>query len=184
MGQSPSADVYFGYDLPEPEYNYDDDTTNEPQWMQDDEDWEDELARRLGWTEVPFPADYPDEDRTIWQLPREARELAEKTIRDRQQKFRETSPEYQAWSANLDRKRELLSSIGVELDSFGYSGGDRQYAVRIKASVQHVYGWESRPLDPLIEQPEWRDQLARFVELLGLDVGDTEPGWHLNCSYG
>ncbi|MFC4128979.1 hypothetical protein [Nocardia rhizosphaerae] len=183
MGSSPSADVYFGYDLPEPEYDYDTDTTNEPQWMQDNEDWEDELARRLGWTEVPFPEDYPDEDRGIWGLPREARELAEQTLRRRQQAFHET-PEYQAWSDSLDRKRELIASIGVELDSYDCDGGDEQYAVRIKASVQHAYGWSSTPLNPLVEQPEWRDQIAQFVELLGLDVGDAEPGWHLNCSYG
>ncbi|WP_157224922.1 hypothetical protein [Nocardia thailandica] len=184
MGSSPSADVYFGYDLPEPEYNYDTDTTNEPQWMQDDEDWEDELARRLGWIEVPFPADYPDGRQELWRLPREARELAEKTIRDRQQTFQETSPDYQAWSASRDRRRELLATVPVELDSYGCDGGDPQYAVRIKASVQHVYGWSSTRLNPLVEQPEWRGQLARFVELLGLDVGDAEPGWHLNCTYG
>ncbi|TDP29862.1 hypothetical protein [Nocardia ignorata] len=183
MGSAPSADVYFGYDLPEYEYDYDTDTTAEPQWMQDGEDWEDELARLLGWVEVPFPTDYPrDDDIAIWSLPREAREAVQATIRAREKAYEESSPEYQAYAASREQRAELLASIPVELDSQGY---DRDiHAVRIKASVQHVYGWSATRLNPLVEKPEWREQLTRFVEVLGLDVGDTEPGWHLNCSYG
>lgn len=167
MGMSPSADLYWGFDLGD----LCDPETYEslgPAWMEEFADWEEELARRLGWIEVPFPANAPDDD---WRMGR---------IR---QAFRATS-EYQAWSVSVDRRRDLVKGYGVELGTYG--GHDEpSYCVRVVASVQCPPGWGSIELDPLTVDPGWRDQIMRFMELLELPIPEgKEPGWHMNCSYG
>lgn len=172
MGMSPSADLYWGYDLGDlcdPE-TYD---SLRPAWMEEDDDWEEELARRLGWTEVPFPANAPADD---WRMPHEERERI-------RQEFR-TTPEYQAWSASRDRMHELAKSCGVELDTYGYHD-EPAHCARIKASVQRASDWGSVELGPLAVDPAWRDQITLFMELLELPVSEgKEPGWHMSCSYG
>lgn len=159
MGSSPSADVFYGYDLGDDwearPVDYDaedfdwDDVTESASF-----DWEDELAAKLGWVEVPYPGSG----------------------------FERSSPEYEAWSASLAQKRGLLASVGAEIDSYSYEGSAK--CIRVTASVQHVSDWGSTPLKPLEVDPEWADQIARFVELLELKVPEGGPGWHLNCSYG
>ena len=140
MGSSPSADVFFGYDLGDLT-NHETWESLKPQWWQDQDDsysvdWRDELARRLGWAGDSYEA-----------------------------------------------KRAVLASIPVELDSYGYSE-EPSWALRVTASVQHVWDYGSKPLKPLEVDPERVAQLARFVELLELNVPEGGPGWHLNCSYG
>ncbi|WP_063023903.1 hypothetical protein [Nocardia niwae] len=181
MGMCPSADIFYGYDLGG---MIDDDwESTAPAWWQEAEDadesadWEDELATRLGWEKVPFPDDYPD-TRNHWRrMPHEE----SKRIRE---EYEKSSPQYQAWAASLDRKRDLLAQIPVELDTYGHVDGDTFWAVRVKASVQKLYGCDSAEVKPLTVDPEWASQLARFVELLELDVPAGGPAWHFTCSYG
>lgn len=166
MGSTLSADVYFGYDLGD-EY--------EPDWWleqdEDDEfDWGDALAARLGWVAVPFPTDYPE---TNYALPYAERGRIEEN-------YEKSSVAYQEYNASRERRRELLTGIQIEIDSFGY--GYELSCIRVKASVQTAYG--STPLRPLVADPEWIDQLNWFVGLLELKVPEGGPGWHLNCSYG
>lgn len=189
MGMHPSADLYYGYDLGE---MVDDDwESTAPAWWQeaeeneDEADWEDELAKRLGWVYAPFPDDYPAEDRTLWRMPygpeRKQAEEAQRRVKD---EYEKNSPAYQAWSKSLKEKQALLAEIPVELCTYGHCDGDTYWAVRVKASVQHVYGCDSSPVDSLEVDPGWVGQLARFVELLELNVPADGPGWHLNVSYG
>lgn len=139
MGSSPSADLYYGYDLGE---MYDSDyESTAPQWWQDaEEDWDEveaEMARRLGF-------------------------------------------EGGTWS----ERYAFLKSYPVDLDTYGYSEGDQVWALRVKASVQTADDWGSIKLKPLVVAPEWDAQIARFIELLELNVPAGSPAWHLNCSYG
>lgn len=177
MGMSPSADLYWGFDLGDlcDPGTYD---SLKPAWMEPEDDdegaeWDEELARRLGWTEAPFPPRAPSDD---WRLPPEGRDRI-------RQEFRAT-PEYQAWSASRDELHNIIKQIGVELDTYGYHE-EPSYSVRVKASVQRVDDWGSVALEPLVVADGWRDQIMRFMELLELPVPEgKEPGWHMNCSYG
>lgn len=184
MGQSPSADLYFGYDLGVSEFDYDTGTSSEPEWMQEGADWEDELARRLGWVEVPDPSDGPRLQRLHWSAPDEERRAALDAYQRARDEYAATSLAYRAHLENEVERTNVLAAVPVELSTYGSSEGETQYAIRVKASVQRVNDYGSTPLNPLVEGEEWRDQLARFVELLGFDLGDKQPGWHLNCSYG
>ncbi|WP_306365474.1 hypothetical protein [Nocardia sp. CC227C] len=153
MGMSLSADVFWGFDL-----GYDDDIDDEamPQWRQDGGDWEEVLARKLGWNEVPYPTGgFTGED------------------------YR-NSPEYRAWSASRDEMYALVKACGVEIDGYGYECGGN--AVRVKASVQScLYGAE--PLKPLDVATDWADQISRFCELLEIPIPDEGPGWHVCATW-
>lgn len=174
---SPSADLYWGFDLGDltDRETYD---SLAPEWMEPEDgsegvEWEEELARRLGWTEVPFPHGAPEDD---WRLAREERDRARLAFR--------STPEYQAWSASRDQLRDVVKQGGVELDTYGYHE-EPSYCVRVKASVQRADDWGSVELEPLIVADDWRDQVMRFMELLELPIPPGKgPGWHMNCSYG
>ncbi|MEV6219867.1 hypothetical protein [Nocardia sp. NPDC051833] len=181
MGQSPSADVYFGYDLGE--------FDNAPDWVDEHGDWEHELALRLGWTPIPFPDDYPTRPPAgpnTWNMPRAERDAANEEYLRRVDEYKRTSTAYEAYQANTAELERLRAEadVPVFLDRYGSLGGEPGWSVCVAASGQSAPAWGSKPLRPLVELPEWRGQLARFIELLGLDVGVAEPGWHLNCSYG
>lgn len=178
---SPSADLYFGYDIGGPE---DDDPTPMPEWMDDGDDWEDVLATRLGWTEAPFPDDYPQGRSHVYRRGTATYRAAFDEDQQQVTEYKATSPKYLAYAANGDAKNNLLSTVPVELDSYGYLEGDSSHTIRVKASVQSVNDYGSTALKPLVEAPEWRTQLDEFVRLLGFDLGNKQPGWHLNCSYG
>lgn len=174
MGSSPSADVYYGYDLGD--LTGEDFEDLRPQWWQDDEEWEEALARKLGWAEVPYP-DFGEEYNSRYRA-------AEWDERQRMDQERYETPEYEAWSDSRDEMRRLLSQVQVEIDRYGYYD-EPTYALRVKASVQGVGDWGSVELEPLVVQSIWDTQLQHFVELLELRMLDgLKPGWHLNCSYG
>lgn len=170
MGMSLSADVFYGFDLG----HLDDiDEDEMPQWWQDDEEWEEVLARKLGWVEVPHSTGPEPEGLNNYRLPHEERDRLYAEYR--------ATPEYRGWSANRDELRDLANSIGVEIDSYGYEYGGK--CVRIKASAQGCdYG--PQRLAPLEVDPSWGEQLARFCELLELPIPDDGPGWHLCASWG
>lgn len=176
MGQSPSADLYFGHDLG--------DELGDLEWMDAGEDWEDELARRLGWNKVDWPTDRPQRLPRNHRLTREELDIEEAEYRARVAEYERASPTWLAYAASRDEKKALLDTVPVELDWYGYLSGDSAYAIRVRASVQRAADWGSIPLKPMVEAPEWRTQLDEFVRLLGFDLGDKQPGWHLNCSYG
>ncbi len=188
MGSSPSADLYYGYDLGE---MYDSDyESTAPDWWQEAEgndegfDWEDELARRLGWVEVPFPDDYPEEDRRIWRLHAAEHEAAVNAHREAMKEYERASDAYRQYRASRKKRADLLAEVPVKLDTYGYSEGDTVWALQLKASVQTADDWGSIKLKPVVAAPEWNDQLARFIELLEFNVPEGGPAWHLNCSYG
>ncbi|WP_280389846.1 hypothetical protein [Nocardia wallacei] len=185
---SPSADLYYGYDLGEM-YHSDYESTAPGWWQATEEeggeaDWEDELARRLGWVEEPFPDDYPREDPSIWRLNGGDLRAALDVQRQVQGEYERTSETYRLYSASRAQRAKLLASVPVELETYGYDEGDTVWALRHKESVQSVSDWGSIELKPLIVSPRWAEDIARFVELLELNVPDGPPAWHLNCSSG
>lgn len=183
MGRSPSADLFWGYDLAD----YTDDDTYDSLWPgsgEDEEfDWESVLARRLGWVEVPHPQ-VPAELRPLdWSAPGSPDEkLAENR---RRSELRYATPEWQAWAAKRTEKHELIKDYPVEIDSYGYSE-EPSYCVRVKDSVQHVGDYGSITLTvPLVVDERWAGQVEEFMGLLTLPVpADAKLTWHLNCSYG
>lgn len=187
MGSSPSAELYWGYNLGE---MVDEDwEPTGPSWLVheedfdgDDRDWRKELATRLGWEEVPYPDDKdpvrPDytSDRSKHRQLNEEYERARKT-------FYET-PEYKAYLASRDHMDELVKDCPAELDIWN-SSDDSAYCVRIVSSVQRVSDWGSIELKPLEVASDWKEQLHRFMTLLELPIPeDKEPGWHMCCAYG
>jgi hypothetical protein len=168
MGMSLSGDVFWGFDL-----GWSDDIEEDemPQWWQNDEEWEEVLARALGWVEAPHPT-WP-EGLNDYRIAGEER--------DRIRTQFETTPEYQTWSENRSQLHSLVESIGVEIDSYGYEYGAR--AVRVKASAQRC-DYSARRLTDLVVGPGWPEELARFCELLELRVPAEGPGWHVCASWG
>jgi hypothetical protein len=173
MGMSPSADLFWGYDLGglTDRETYD---SLQPQWMEDDRDDDEVLAAALGWVEMPFPSGITEHPRGYDATYEERREW------DRQQR---DTDEYRAWSANRDELRATIAQVPVELDRYGY-GEDPGYCVRVKASVQRADDYGSTAVKPLVVDPAWAEQLAEFMRLMQLPVPAVEPGWHMNCSYG
>jgi hypothetical protein len=172
MGQSPSASLYWGFDLGD---MTDQDTWDslKPRWMYDEEegdterDWREELATRLGWRMTPGVGEWPPYTASI----------EEKEV------FYQSSA-YLAWSANRSEMHRLAEGYLVELDSYGSEDVPR-YCVRVTSSVQEVDDWGSIKVQPLEVDSDWREKLLQFMKLLELPVPeDEEPGWNLNCSYG
>ena len=161
MGQSPSADLFYGYDLKDltESGSYDD---LRPAWMGgvDDDgeerpevDADEHLASKLGWVNQPYPANGGSSN---------------------------------DWGNNRARMHELVADYPVELDYYGYlDGEDPGYCVRVKACVQSAGDWGSTEVAPLAVDPAWDDQLAEYMRLMELPVpSGKSPGWHMNCSYG
>lgn len=171
MGSSPSAALYWGFDLGtmiDPE-TWDD---LKPSWMggydseleeeAPERDWEEVYAERsTGWTEVPFP------------------ENKEKT----EEAFRQL-PEYQAWSASIDAVRECVKISNCVITSYGCMDDPTTY-VAIRASVQRVVDYGDVELQPLVVDPAWEQQLLDFMKLMDLKIpAGAKPTWHMCCSYG
>lgn len=186
MGMSASADLFYGYNLGLMVDDHYESTA--PAWWQEAEDrddtpdWEDELAKRLGWTPVPFPDDYPERDRSIYRLPRDQFRAAEEEQRRIEDEYRQTSPGYLAWSESRDAQHRFLASVPVALDTYGHEGGDTSWVMRVKKSAFTVYGCDCVELGALTVGAEWDEQLRRFAELLEFDV-TGKPGWHVSVSY-
>jgi hypothetical protein len=181
MGQSPSADVYWGYDLGDLT-DYDTWDSLKPAWMEgSDREWEEELAARLGWQEVPFPEDICPE-RPSYSMNRAQFAEAERQYKAAEEVFQGTS-EYKAWLASRREMRRLVENYPVELSTYG-NLDEPGYCVRIKASVQQAWDWGSIKLEPRAVGEDWEQALQEFTELMELPTPKEPPCWHLNCSYG
>lgn len=172
MGHSPSADLFWGYNLGD---LTDHDTFDDlrPDWMDGNyADVDEVLARRLGWVEAPYPNNIADPPHS---LPYEERRRIQQEQRD--------TPEFRTWSESRSNMRRVVATVPVELVTYGY-GEEPSYCVRVKASVQRAHDWGSTPVEPLSVQPEWAQQLAEFMRILEFPAPADPPGWHMNCSYG
>lgn len=186
MGMSPSADLYWGFDLGDMTDN--DWNSLKPAWMGEDgeeeeQDWEEVYAARsAGWVEAPFPDHSHLPSRA--ELYRKYDFMrAEAELKKAEDALRET-PEYEAWSASRSRLREIIEQVAVKLDTYGYIDEPR-YFVYVIASHQRADDYGDIALKPIIVDPAWRQQLFDFMKLMELPIPEgEEPGWHLNCSYG
>jgi len=181
MGMSPSADLFWGYDLGDltDQRTWD---SLKPEWMDDDGDWEEIYAQRAaGWVEAPFPDHSSIPSRS--ELYREyGYQRAEDEIRKAEDALCET-PEYRAWSASRKRLREIIEQSGIQLDTYGYID-EPSYCVYVKDSHQRVDDYGCVNVSPLIVDPVWKKQLLDFMGLMELPVPQgEEPGWRLSCSY-
>ncbi len=170
MGYHADGVVFWGYDLGDMADRETWESTA-PSWLVDDDgrtdrEWEEELATRLGWTQVPFPSHL---DFDIG--PHGARSYRQ-------------HPDYRAYDASRDRMRELLvqSGLGVKLERYGHVDGDDAWYVAIDGSEQTAT-YDCRRLDLGVE-PDWRERVDRFIELLDLPKPDGEPGWFVTSNYG
>jgi hypothetical protein len=187
MGSSPSAELYWGYNLGEMvDADYE---PIGPSWLVheedfngDDRDWREELATRLGWEEVPFPEDICPVRSMYTSDPHRNQQLNQK-YKEVEAAFYKT-PEYLAYSASRDRMCDLVKDCPAELYIWS-SSEDPAYCVRILASVQRADDWGSTELKPLEVETDWYVQLHRFMQLLELPIPEgKEPGWHMCCAYG
>jgi hypothetical protein len=187
MGSSPSAELYWGYNLGEMvDENWE---PIGPSWLVheedfdgDDRDWREELATRLGWEEIPYPDHLAPTRPAYTSDPRESRRMSTEYEVAREAFYATT--EYKAYSENRDRMGTLVKDCPAEL-SIWNSSEDFKYCVRIVASVQRADDWGSTELKPLEVEADWREQLHRFMQLLELPIPEgKEPGWHMCCAYG
>jgi len=180
MGYSPSATIFYGYDLGTME----DEELEKwcgPSWWADDEggfngdiDWEDVAAERLGWTET---APHPLRPSALgdYTIPYAERQRLEDEYRK--------SPEFLAWSADWRNRNDILRRSGVKLSSYGHENDTTCWTIEILASHFSVYGWTTEALESLSVDPAWPGLLERFMDLMELPV-DGFPGWHVTVSYG
>lgn len=181
MGMSASASVYWGLDLGDVTDHETWDSLM-PGWMDQDEgrDWEQELAARLGWQEVPFPEGPPQRSTYYGQF---GYDLGKREYNKAEAAFRDT-PEYEAWSASRSQMHDLIKDYPVALVTYSNSD-DPSYCVKIRASEQHPPDWGDIELNPLVVGDDWEAQLMAFMRLLELPLPkDVKPAWHVNCSYG
>lgn len=164
MGFSPSAHVYYGFDLGDMTDQETGDSLK-PAWMGDDKEWEEVLAEKFGWSAAPYPEH-------IQNLPREQRH---------------ETPEYKAWSARRSLIYQQAKAYGVVLDTYGYFADydGMSHYVATTASVQSVGDYGSVELEPLVVVGDWDAKLIEFMKLMELPIlAGASPAWHLNCSYG
>lgn len=186
MGNSPSAELYWGYNLGE---MVDEDWEPiGPSWLVheedfdgEDRDWREELATRLGWEETPYPEHLAPSQPTYTRNYAENKRLSTEYELAREVFYK--TPEYSAYSENRNHMAALVGDCPAELNIWN-SSGDSAYCVRIVASVQCVDDWGSIELKPLEVDPTWHEKLLQFMALLELPVPeDKEPGWHMCCNY-
>lgn len=196
MGMSPSADLYWGFDLGDMTHpttweslkppwmdEYTDDATGE---YHEPQDWEEVYAERAhGWVEVPFPDELCPDRSAIYHKHRgshDSFQKAEAEIQVAEAAFRNT-PEYQVWSANRQELRELATDSNVRIGTYGYSD-DPCYFVYVLMSHQRVDDYGDIELQPLAVGDDWKTQLLDFMKLMELPLLEgEEPTWHMNCSY-
>jgi hypothetical protein len=179
MGTSYNTLVFYGVDLGD--LSDGDGNLWAPAWMLDADgllDWdpEDHLAKKLGWTPIPFP------DHAVITAP------------DRfgrpSRRMNTEHPDYVAYSANQDRKRMTLAAadFGCTLDDYGHAEGDLTLLVQVDASVVKGDVWTCRRLelkDPAVAvgsypPREWRERLERYLGALEIPAEHRPaPGWHL-----
>ena len=164
MGRCASATVAYGVDLGNPEYgewNFEsDEDYGLPAPYGDDEspEWEDLLAEFAGWDEV--------------ELPYSNREKA--------------PSQHRAWSAQRDRRRAVLATVGIEQDHYGY-----EYSgIYLRVGAYQRVAIDCAPMTQL-DLPDYQAaaRLQDFIEFLDskglvLKPEHREPHWLLMATYG
>jgi hypothetical protein len=170
MGRSATGHLWWGWLLgedpadPDPE-NWDAEKPPRPAWLEDDEDWEGELARVAGETD-PHP---PDQDWTEWYAHPANKELV---------------------TAHWARKKAIVEAAAGTIGYVGAVGdGYTEWFVALRGRKFRGDWGGSHELSPADlagpDDPEAaREALAGFLRSLRLPVPDREPGWHLSASYG
>lgn len=187
MGTSYSTLLFWGVDLGDltDPGSYE---TWAPAWMLDEDgdfdDWDPDemLAVKLGWD--PEAAPYPDHlAEPGYDRPYRERDAWRRDVL-------QVHPEYLAWSANLDRKSELIKAAdyGCSIDRYGHSDGDLALLVKVDASVVSSDIWTCVPLDPATiggNVSDWIGLLTRYLAALEIPAERAgAPGWFMTGSVG
>lgn len=173
MGMSPSAYLFYGYDLKDWEDHENWERELKPDWLSEDI-FEDHVLNHV--LKIPRP-DYPElldrrDDATREALRTEGTE--ERAV-------------WLAWKEKLDARTAAFKALNVDIDTYGYLE-EPSYALRVLASVIGCddYGSSSFDIASLVIQPEWNGQIEWMIKELDLQLppGCDAPGWHITCSYG
>lgn len=147
MGQSTDAILFYGYCWDEESlYPWDD---------EEEEEWEERLATRLGAPTEPSAA-YPSDN--------------------------DTSPDAgvlrKAFSAVWDARREKRDSINVAMSSH-CSGECSMPFIHVKDGFTKAWRGYPKEVPPLTIKPEWDGQLDEFCRLMGITPPQDKPRWWL-----
>ena len=138
MGNSSRATVAFGVDLGNPEYgewNFEEG----PYHREDDEefDFDDLIAEFAGWDEVQLKWANRSDDQIAHNM----------------------------WSRQLDRRRSLLESVGIEVGAWGYEYSGQYLYI---TDTQQSDSWAPVPLEPI--QYVGIDAIRKLVEFIELSL--------------
>lgn len=180
MGMSVYAHLYYGYVMPEVEYD--------EEWDEDNEDLDDESLwfRALGPQEIK-DLDLTKEETDAWNaIPYTA------------QGRREDLPEYKAFSDKygiyLDAKSEWLKKnpLPASQEPIGsYESDDKFLALHGPDGEKlgtYTY-WDALPVDlndPMfqVDQAEAKKTLDAYLTTIGITPPEALPQWHLVPLYG
>lgn len=166
MGQSTNAILFYGYCW--------DDETSRPwtigkEYDDEDEDgWDDRLARIRGLTE---PArTYPTRE-----VPRTRDNGWDATPKD-------YSPEetsiIEEWRSYWAAKRAIAAASPVEVLTHCSGECPMPYVCVKEARIVSARG-DMTEVFPLDVDPQWKWSLLEFCEEMGIDVSEKEPAWWL-----
>lgn len=169
MSESSLVMLYYGFDLGSL-YDESTDQSLKPEWLEAGEYWERKLAVQLGWEPLPRPVRPPGiEERAVFY----------------------SSPEYQAYAANVDTANSLVASCPVQFNQYGHYDFP-SYCVQIRSSVHRAPDWGSLQLPDLTVHKLWKSNLLNFMDLMRLPVPchSSElrvldaPDWHVCVVHG
>jgi len=150
-----TARIAFGVDLGDGGYGeWPFEADEADEWAEEGPEWEGLLHEFAGWAETPLPYG------------------------------KNGTPEYDAWSAQLDRKSAFKS--GIQYGSYGYEYSGTYLTVGVGYRVD----WGCEPVGTLdTPDPEKVTTLVHFIEFLdtkGLKLKPEHrtPHWMLMASYG
>ncbi len=168
MGQSTDAILFYGYVWHEETSRPWTIGTDDEERENDDEDWEDRLARVSGLNppEEPFP------QRTVPPTKENGYDSTPKDLTPEERAIRDKYDAYRTAKWELSKKEVCEVSTHC-------SGECPMPFVCIKATKIVCSRGDSQEVTSLTIGPDWNEQLRVFCELMGIEIGDMKPGWYM-----
>lgn len=189
MGQSASADIFFGvsYGEDDPRWVRGEDGWAEPPdaWDEDDDnDWEEWLIKLAGWTD-------PYDDPIVETMPERAPFSPNRS-------YAEITAEHEAARAQWDRdnqewvdrrdaywaaKKAAVDACPVKLERDGYEYGSKYLIIPHSQFGVYDYGGDKIPPD-LFDRVTQEQIDAATAWCTEHDIDWSDPAWLLSASYG